>query len=188
MFKETPKNIPPGTVVEKPRKGPREDIMVPTGTTNVAAGKPVTASDSVPIIGSNELVTDGDKEANEGAWLELGPGVQWVQIDLKEVYEIHAVALWLYHAQARVYHDVIIQVADDADFIENVRTLFNNDHDNSAGMGIGDDLGFWETYEGKLIKVDGVKARYVRCYANGNTSDPMNHFTEIEVYGQSVKE
>ena len=82
---------------------------------------------------------------------------------------------------------MIVRTASDADFIEDVRTLFNNDHDNSAGMGIGDDLGFWETYEGKLLKLDGETARYVRVYTNGNTSDPMNQFTENEVYGRPVE-
>jgi hypothetical protein len=187
MFKETPKNIPPGTQVEPARKGPREPILVPQGVTNVAQGKPVTASDDMPIIGSNDLVTDGKKDADEGSWLELGPGVQWVQIDLGSPHELHAIAMWFYHAQARVYHDVIVRTASDADFIEDVQTLFNNDHDNSAGMGIGDDMGFWETYEGKLLKLDGGTARYLRVYTNGNTSDPMNQFTEIEIYGRPVE-
>jgi hypothetical protein len=30
-----------------------------------------------------------------------------------------------------------VQTADDPDFITNVRTLFNNDIDNSLGLGVG---------------------------------------------------
>jgi len=85
-------------------------------------------------------VTDGEKEATEGSYVELGPGVQWVQIDLGSPHELHAIVVWHFHTSARVYRDVIVQVADDADFIGNVRTLFNNDHDNSAGLGVGPDL------------------------------------------------
>lgn len=42
--------------------------------------------------------------------------------------------------QARVYSDVIVQVADDGDFITDVTTVFDSDHDNSSGIGVGSDL------------------------------------------------
>ena len=81
----------------------------------------------------------------------------------------------------------MVQVADDADFITNVRTLFNNDHDNSSGLGLGTDKEYWETYEGKLIEAKGTVARYVRLYSNGSTADDQNHYTEVEVYGVPAK-
>ena len=182
-FKGTPTHVPPGTNLEKPRKGPRPPLLVPKGTKNISAGAPVTSSDSDPIIGEMKLVTDGDKEAHDGSYVELGPGTQYVQIDLKRVCEIHAVLFWHYHANARVYHDVVVQTADDKDFITNVKTLFNNDHDNSSGLGLGGDKEYWDTFEGKLIDVKGVKTRYVRLYSNGSTTDDQNHYTEVEVYG-----
>jgi phage repressor protein C with HTH and peptisase S24 domain len=92
--------------------------------------------------------------------------------------------VWHFHSEPRVYRDVVIQVADDADFITNVKTVFNNDHDNSAGLGIGKDLEYIETYDGRPIAVKGVKGRYVRLYSNGNTSNQMNHYTEVEVFGK----
>jgi len=183
-FIGTPKNIPPGTTVEKPTGKPRPPFLAPEGVTNVALRKPVTASDSEPIIGELALVTDGEKEATEGSYVEFGPGVQYVQIDLEGTFEIFAIVFWHFHADPRVYRDVVVQVADDPDFIENVRTLFNNDQDNSAGLGIGKDREYFETYEGKLIDAKGVKARYVRIYTKGSTADDMNHFTEVEVYGR----
>jgi hypothetical protein len=182
-FKGTPTNVPAGTNLEPPRKGPRPPFLAPPGTKNVALGKPVTASDREPIIGTVKLVTDGDNEAKEGSYVELGPGTQWVQIDLKQKYAIHAILLWHFHMSARVYHDVVVRVADDPDFIENVRTVFNNDHDNSSGLGVGNDKEYWETYEGKLIDARGVVARYVRLYSRGNTADDQNHYTEVEVFG-----
>ena len=48
------------------------------------------------------------------------------------MHEIYAIVIWLFHKEPRVYFDVVVQVADDPDFITNVRTLFNNDIDNSA--------------------------------------------------------
>lgn len=186
-FKGTPKHVPPGLKLEKPRTKPREDFMAPPGVRNLAKGKDVTSSDDFPIIGELELVTDGDKAAQEGAYVELGPGLQWVQIDLERKSKLYAIVTWRYHMNARVYFDVVVQVADDEDFIENVRTVFNNDTDNSAGLGIGRGLSFWETYEGHLIDAEGVEARYVRLYSRGSTADEMNHYTEVEVYGKPVE-
>ncbi len=182
-FKGTPKNAPPGTNLEPPRKGPRPPMLAPKGTKLVSRGKPVTASDMEPIIGEIKFVTDGQKEANEGSYVEMGPGLQWVQIDLKEPHEIHAIVAWHFHNNARVYKDVVVQIADDADFVSNVRTVYSNDHDNSSGLGVGTEKEYWETYEGRLIEAAGQKARFVRLYSKGNTDDDQNHYTEVEVYG-----
>ena len=135
-------------------------------------------------IGETELITDGDKEAPEGSFVEFGPGRQHVQIDLVEQHEIYAIVIWHYHAQARVYRDVVVKVADEPDFIMDVKTVFNNDHDNSSGLGVGKDKEYIETNEGKLIDAKGAKARYVRLYSDGNTSNDMNHYIEVEVYGK----
>lgn len=185
-FKGTPKDVPPGTNLEPPRKGPRPAFLAPKGATNVALNKPVTASDNDPIIGSHKFVTDGEKEATEGSYVEYGPGLQWVQIDLGKPATLYAIVIWHRHMNAIVYHDVVVQAADDADFTKNVRTLFNNDHDNSSGLGIGPDKEYWETNEGKLIDAKATIARYLRFYSKGSTADDQNHYTEIEVYGAAA--
>jgi hypothetical protein len=173
--------------LEKPRTGRRPDLMVPAGTVNLSKGKPVTASDSLPVIGELTLITDGDKSGGDGTYVEFGPGVQWVQVDLQTPAKIAAIAVWHFHSQARAYHDVIVQVSDDPEFKKDVHTLFNNDDNNSAGLGVGTDPAYIETYEGRLIEGKGVVGRYVRLYSNGNTSDELNHYVEVEVYGQAVK-
>jgi hypothetical protein len=160
------------------------EIMVPKGVSNVAFEKVVTGSDDFPVIGELEYVTDGDKNGEEGSFVELGPGVQWVQIDLGAQTEIFAIALWHYHSQERAYRDVIVQVADDADFVTNVQTVFNNDHDNSAGLGVGKDKEYIETYNGKLLDAKGIKGQYIRLYSSGSTSSDMNHYIEVEVFGK----
>jgi hypothetical protein len=106
-----------------------------------------------------------------------------VTIDLGAPYNIYAIVVWHYHKQARVYKDVVVQVADDADFIKNVQTVFNNDNDNTLGLGVGSNMNYVETSEGKLIDAKGVVARYVRCHSNGNTSNDLNNYIEVEVYG-----
>lgn len=186
MFTGTPKHIKTANL-EPPRKEQRRPPhLVPKGTVSLAAGKPVKGSDMEPVIGELDQIVDGDKEGIEGSYVELGPGKQWVQIDLEQKCRLHAIVIWHFHSQARVYQDVVVQTADDEDFITNVKTVFNNDHDNSSGLGVGKDFEYIETFEGRLIPVDGVEARFVRFYSNGNTSDEMNHYTEIEIYGTSL--
>ena len=93
--------------------GDRPPFLAPPGTRNVALGKPVSSSDEEPIIGDIEMITDGDKEAPDGSYVELGPSLQHVTIDLEAKHEIYAVAVWHFHKQARVYLDVIVQLADE---------------------------------------------------------------------------
>jgi len=54
-------------------------------------------------------------------------------------------------------------------------------------MGAGKEKNFIETAEGKLIDAKGVQGRYVRCLSNGNSGNDLNHYIEVEVYGQPVK-
>ena len=158
-------------------------MMVPEGTALLSSGKPVTSSDDYPIIGDLSYITDGDKQAGEGYYVELMDGPQWVQIDLGAPAELHAIWVWHFHSQRRGYHDVIVQVSNDEDFNTGVTTLFNNDYDNSSGQGRGSDRPYVETRFGKPIDAKGVSARYVRLWSNGNTANDMNHYIEVEVYG-----
>jgi len=184
QFVGTPKTLKSDNLESPRAEKRRSKVHVPKGCSNVAAGKTVTGSDMQPIIGEMELVTDGDKEGSDGSFTEYGPGLQHVQVDLGEAYAIHAIALWHYHSEARIYRDVVVQVADDADFITNVRTVFNNDHDNSAGLGIGKEQEYIETNRGRVMTIEGEKARYVRLYSNGSTASEMNHYIEVEIYGK----
>ena len=186
MFVGTPQNIQVPNL-EKPLGRPRPPFLAPAGTENVAFGKPVASSDEEPIIGEIEMITDGDKEGTDGSYVELGPFLQNITIDLGSEYEIYAVLFWHFHKQAHAYFDVVVQVADDPDFIKNARTLFNNDHDNSSGLGVGSDMHYVETSEGKLIDAKGTKARYVRLNSNGNSSNDLNHYIEVEVFGKPAK-
>jgi len=186
LFVGTPRPIQLSNL-EKPRTGRRPDFLVPAGTVLLSKGKPATSSDALPVIGDLTLVTDGDKSGDEGSYVELGPGVQWVQIDLGAPAQLAAIVVWHYHSQARVYHDVVVQVSDDPAFKKDVTTLFNNDDTNSAGLGAGADPAYIETYEGRLIDAKAATARYVRLYSNGNTSDELNHYTEVEVFGSPAK-
>ena len=183
MFVGTPQDTKVANL-EKPLGKDRPSFLAPVGTENVAFEKPVASTDDLPIIGELEMITDGDKEAADGSYVELGPFKQSVTIDLEAEYDIYAIVFWHYHMQACVFFDVVVQVADDPDFITGVTTLFNNDIDNSVGLGVGKDMHYTETNEGKLIDARGTRARYVRLYSNGNTSNDLNHYIEVEVFGK----
>ena len=186
QFVGTPKNLKTANL-EAPRKAQkRPAFYVPEGLANVALGKKVTGSDMDPVVGQLEMLTDGDKEGEEGSYVELGPGAQYVQIDLGADCELYAVLVWHFHNQPRVYRDVIVQCSPGDDFSKDVRTIFNNDHDNSAGLGVGKDKEYIETYEGRLIDPKGARGRYLRLYSSGSTAGDMNHYIEIEAYGRPV--
>jgi len=167
--------------LEPAHKGKRPDFMVPAGTVNLAKGKKVTSSDKDPINGTLDLVTDGDKAGDEGSYVELAPGKQWVQIDLEKDANIYALVVWHFHSAQRVYRDVVVQVSDDPNFATGVTTVFDDT------PGTGKDLAYIESFEGKLIDAKGVKGRYVRLSSNGNTANKLNHYIEVEVFGQPAQ-
>jgi hypothetical protein len=186
LFEGTP--VPPKVPnLEKPLGRPRPAFLAPAGVANVALHKPVSSSDSDPVIGTLEMITDGGKTGADGSFVQLKDGVQSVVIDLESRHTIYAILIWHYLKEARAYADVIAQVADDPDFISNVVTLFNNDSSNEAGYGIGKDQRYVETAEGKLIDARGVEARYVRLFSNGSEKTGTNHYIEVEVYGKPLR-
>ncbi len=154
-----PKEITMGTPIElddaptreKYSKKPRPAFHVPKGTSNLALKKKVTSSDPAPVVGELKMVTDGDKEGLGGSFVELAPERQWVQIDLEKPADLYAVVVWHFHSEFRIYHGVIVQVSDDPKFAKDVKTIFNNDFDNSCKLGAGKNLEYIEDYRGKLI-------------------------------------
>lgn len=190
MFVGTP--VPTGDIPNLEKADPeavkaRLTFKAPKGTENVAKGKKVTSSDPVPIIGSLDLVTDGDADAADGCYVELAPGHQWVQIDLGAEYDVWKILLWHFHKQTAVYFDVNVQVSNDPDFKKDVVTVYNSDHDDSSKLGKGEDLAYVETNHGRLIDAKGAKGRYVRLWSNGNTANEMNHYIEVQVFGTPKK-
>ena len=182
MFIGTPTNLRSPNL-EKVTGKSRGAFYVPQGTVLLSLKKKITSSDSAPVIGELDMINDGEKNGGDGFFVELGPTPQWVQVDLGASHPLHAILMWHYHSQARVYRDVIVQVSDDPTFKTGVKTVFNNDHDNSAKLGAGPDKEYIEVAEGRLVDPKGVKGRYVRFYSNGNTTNDLSHYVEVEVYG-----
>ena len=160
----------------------RPPFMAPKGAVNVAAKKTVTSSEP-PVHGALKQLTDGDKHYARTSLVELPDGAQWVQIDLEKETDIYAVVVWHFHEGKRVYFDIVAQVSNDKEFNEGVTAIYNNDHDNSAGLGVGKDKEYIETYQGRLMDAKAASGRYLRLFSKGNTADDFNHYVEVEVYG-----
>ena len=186
-FKGTPKEIQISSYVEPLSEKPRPPMMVPAGLSNLAPGKKITSSDKNNPADTLAKIVDGNKEASDDSIVYVRKGTQWVQIDLGAPAELYAACLWHAHNTAKVYQDVVVQISDDPDFLKDVKTVFNNDQDNTSGLGVGTDREFFETHEGKLFDLKGAKARYIRFYSKGSTESAMNEYTEIEVYGRPAK-
>ncbi len=184
LIEGTPKPMKEPNLVPAPTKA--REFLVPEGTELLSKGKKVTSSDDDPMIGSLNLITDGEKDAGEGYFVELWEGPQWIQIDLGESDDIFAVWIWHYHSQKRAYKDVVVQISDDPEFKTGVTTLFNNDYDDSSKLGKGADRPYVESRFGLLVDGKGTKGRYVRLHSNGNTSNEMNHYIEVEVWGKKA--
>ena len=162
----------------------RPPIMVPKGYEKLLSSDKTVTGSAEPINGEFEYLTDGDKERDPTSMVSLPGGLQWVQVDLGAEHEISACCVWHDQGDDRVYHDVICRISNDKDFKEGVTTVFNNDHDESAGMGKGKDKEYRERNEGRPFPVSMVKGRYVRFYSRGSSSEPANNYFEIEVYGK----
>jgi hypothetical protein len=186
-FKGTPKDIKTNAYTEPYPDKPRPQMMVPPDLKNLAKGAKITSSDKNATQEMLEKITDGDKEAADQSIIFLRKGTQYVQFDLGAPSEIFAIVIWHAFNAAKVYHDVVVQIADNADFTQNVKTIFNNDQDNSSGLGVGTDREYFETHEGKLIDAKGVKAQFIRFYSKGSTESALNEYTEIEIYGRPAK-
>jgi hypothetical protein len=186
VFAGTPKDAPRGVEIEPtPTNAP--PLMVPSDVRNVAPGKKITCSDKGVTASQLARITDGKKEATEDAAALLRKGLQWVQFDFGAPHEIFAIVVWHAHDTPKIYRSVIVQASDDPDFTGNARTLFNNDRDNSSGLGVGADRQYFETYQGKIIDAKGCRARYVRLYSHGSTDSALNEYTEVEIYGRPAK-
>ena len=125
-------------------------------------------------------VTDGVIAAGTDAFATLA-GNNAV-LDLGGQYYLNGLAVWHYFDDARSYHDVVFEVADNEDFTDST-VVFNSDADNSLGLGAGTDAEYVESSAGKLVQFAPLPGRYIRLWSDGNTVNDDNHLTEVEVYG-----
>ncbi|MFP4190733.1 MAG: discoidin domain-containing protein [Candidatus Hydrogenedentota bacterium] len=181
-----PVDPPPRPLLPERSWEPRDPVYVPEGVENVALGRPVSAS-AEPTHNELADIVNGETSYEPENVVQLPEGPQWIQIDLESEHEIHVILFWQFFESKRVYFDVVVQASNDPEFEEDVTTLFNNDEDNTLGFGEGEDPEFVTTHQGKLVDVEGIEARYVRLWSNGNSWNRRNHWIEVEVYATPVE-
>ena len=142
----------------------------------LAAGATVTGV----TAGEAARLTDGVIAAGTDAFATLAGNS--AALDLGGQYYLNGLTVWHYFGDARTYHDVVFEVADNPGFT-NSTIVFNNDTDNSLGLGAGTDAEYPETSAGKQVLFAPLPGRYLRLWSGGNTVNDANHLTEVEVYG-----
>ena len=166
---------------------PRAPFLAPASTILLSRGKPVSSSDPAPLKGALAQVTDGSKDPQDPSQVVLHSGLQWIQINLGSPASIQVILLWRTYRGTLYYFDTVVQISNDPAFLHDVTTIFNNDIDNSSGLGQGTGKYYFERYDGRLFDAKGTLGQYVRIYANGNCWGTTNHFTELEVFGNIDK-
>jgi|GEM_PF-1180319 len=115
------------------------------------------------------LLVDGVTTTNP--YYSVSTGLQSVTVDLGSARDISTIRVWHYYSDGRTYYQTRTQVSADN---TNWTTVFD-----SATSG---------TYpeptngSGKTITFPMRKARYIRDYLNGSTSNTGNHWVEIQAY------
>lgn len=162
---------------------------------NVALNKTVTASTTDLFGGSLSLVTDGQSASASGyAGIRTTNGPQYYQVDLGAAYALNRLRIvndW--GSSASVYRtnkDIIVLLSNDPAFSTGVTVVYNNDANNSVGLGAGSDPEFQEPPGGVGTWFDlgtPVNARYARVWGNGhvradNSVHAVNTPIEFEAY------
>jgi len=193
-----------------PIEPPRPEF--PDGASILSRGATITSSDPQPLIGRLDFINDGnrgawnlrpsDNWADEGYFVELIKGHQFIQLDLHHEAIIDAVWIWQRHPceSFEAPHDVAVLISNDPNFKKEYTVVFNSDRDNSLGLGTGKDTTYLTSRYGKLIRVSAISGRYVRLWSNGSwrragvgnmscldPSKTPNAWVEVEVHGRPVR-
>jgi hypothetical protein len=138
-------------------------------TTNIAAGRPATASSQVNTTQAATTATDGDAntywESTNGAF------PQWLQVDLGATYSIGRVTLKLPPSSAWATRTQTLSVQAStngstfSDAVGSATYTFNPASANTVN-----------------ITVPGTSARYVRVNITANSGWPAGQVSEFEVY------
>jgi sugar phosphate isomerase/epimerase len=88
LFEGTPEppNVPD---LEKPSGRMRPPFLAPAGATNFARGKAVSSSDDDPVLGTIEIITDGNKAGTDGAFVQLKEARAYADADIGLIATLH---------------------------------------------------------------------------------------------------
>ncbi|WP_433306461.1 choice-of-anchor D domain-containing protein [Actinoplanes sp. CA-030573] len=138
-------------------------------TTNIAAGRPATASSQVNATQAASTATDGDANTYWESANNAFP--QWLQVDLGSAYAIGKVTLKLPPSTAWGTRTQTLSVLTSTD-------------GSSFGTAVGSGTYTFNPASGNTasITVPGTTARYVRVSITANSGWPAGQVSELEVY------
>jgi lysophospholipase L1-like esterase len=154
-------------------------VTVDNSTLNLLSGK-IAATNGNNNATALGWITNGDKTLTNIA--DMGAGAIYLQYDLGSSVNLGDIKLWHYYGDPRSYHDVLVELSNSSTFATGNTIVFNNDTNNSLGLGAGTDSEYAESSAGKDISFSPVSARYIRIYSNGSSSNTANHYVEAEAY------
>ncbi len=143
---------------------------------NLATGAAISGL----VAGQSARVNDG--VIAPGAEAAAALTGEHALLDLGGQYYVGGLTVWHAFGDGRRYRDVVFELADNPAFTDST-IVFNNDADNSLGLGAGTDAMYEESSAGKQVLFAPVPARYLRLWSRGNTVNDASHLTEVEVYG-----
>jgi len=138
----------------------------PTQRTQNIAHKKVAVSSNGLITA---LITDND--INTANYFGSGSGsLQYIQIDLSDVFQCDYISLWHYYADTRTYYFNKTEVSIDG---SNWTTIYDSE---VSGR-------YAESASGANFSFTMQPVRYVRNSVNGSSVNTGNHWVELKVYG-----
>jgi len=179
-----------------------------TEAENLALNKPVNVPEegadqmkADAVWGPKEKATDDDRDTNNWmGWNDNGKDreeIGWCEVDMEEVMWIDTIRIWHYYGDQRTYYHVKLAVSMTGKFDGEEVVIFDGDN-KAAGKAkswiadVADDKAvkfdtfgggeYEETPGGRLDHFIPVKARYVRDWVLGSTSNAAVHWVEISVY------
>lgn len=151
------------------------EVYLPTMTTkkNLVAG---LAPSWTSFSSANNLaaITDGVFDSN--LYADLGSGNACIVFDLGSTKRVSEVWIWHYYLDNRQYKNV--SVATAATYTSGSTGNFIEVFNNTLGDG-----GYTENEFGKGIVFPERDARAVKLCSNGSSTNPNNHYVEVQVLG-----
>ncbi len=144
----------------------------PVSSPNLALRKPVTCSfPGTHTHGTAEQVVDGETGSHFGYG---HAGWAWIQVDLGAPAELTHLKVWHYFRDKRTYNGNCIALSLTGKFEGEETVVFDSDRDGA----------YQETQAGKTFTFKPVRARYIRNWLNGNTSNDTSQWVEIQAFAR----
>lgn len=143
----------------------------------------------VQVVNGNKssgdyYVVGNDQDQVKNTETPMDPAY-WLQLNLGKKYSVSELKLWIYYDDNRYLNNLIILAADDKEFTQNARVVWNADKENFFGLGAGanEDMPP-STAAGYTVTLPKAEdAQYLRFLNKGNNKNQGAHWVEIEVYG-----